>query len=311
MPGHTRLLGLLASLAWVAFLSSCQGRPSTLPLPAPMAFAPQTKSFNDTDFEMKSCEITAERTAVCRLLVTNRYRDKRIEIDRRITIQDDSGTDHPVTAGGFGQSPERPQWNQVAVADSSYHLTVIATNLSTRATSIRAVIFSRLLVRSMQGQALGYRDRVIFSRPDMVSSAPRPAVTPPEPPTPPTAEPEAEGGGSVAAPADAQAFPNDRWQVVGYWNYDAADGQHLAAQGLVLRPVAGAGLGQQWSAHLELENHASLPPRKRSLWPVKIHAGQRKVCADYPGYPSYAAFIDMPGESADGVYLVARCTGEE
>ena len=194
-------------------------------------------------------------------------------------------------AGGFGVAAARPQWNQVAIADGTYELTVVATNLSSQASAIRAVVFTRLLVRSTQGQALGYRDNVIFSRPTMIASGPR----------------SPDRATSAGRPAAASS---PGWRVVGYWNYDAADGQHLASQGLVLRPTSGAGLGEQWTAQLELKNHAALSPRTRSLWPVKIHPGQRKVCADYPGYPTYSAFIDMPGTSDDGVYLVAPCSGD-
>ena len=59
-------------------------------------------------------------------------------------------------AGGFGDPSAAPQWNQIAVADSDYVVHVSAPNVSSRATSIRAVVFPRLLVRSMQGQALGH-----------------------------------------------------------------------------------------------------------------------------------------------------------
>lgn len=269
-------------------LTGCQSDLSAVGLADGLAHDRNTRHFNDTVFEMRSCTITPERTAICTLTVTNRYRDKRIEIDRRITIQDDTGTDHQVTAGGFGVTPNRPQWNQLAVADSSYQLTVMASNLSTRASAVRAVVFTRLLVRSPQGQAMGYRDQVIFSRPPMI------AGTDQDPPETRGQTPDLDA---------------NTWHVVGYWNYDANDGQHLATQGLVLREQAGGGLGHTWQAHLELKNHAALPQRARSLWPVKIHPASRKVCADYPGYPTYSTFIDMPGGTNDGVYTVARCKG--
>ncbi len=100
----------------------------------------------------------------------------------------------------------------------------------------------------------------------------------------------------------------DEWQVVGFWDYDGVDGQQLV-NGLVLRNTSGAGLGQNWKSHLELKTHDSLPTRKRTLWPVKINADQRKVCVNYPNYPSYQAFIDMPGENADGFYSFGQCNG--
>ena len=294
-----RFFGTIMIPAAIFFLTGCQTGATGLKLPTLALLNPQTQSFNDTHFKMESCEITPERTAICKLTVTNQYRDKKFEIDRRITIQDNTGTDYTVTAGGFGDSSLRPQWNQTAVADSSYQLSVIATNLSTRAASIRAVIFTRLLVRSLQGPTIGYRDQVVFSNPAMVVSGDSAPSAPPGPSA--TAQPSA---------TPATTFGGDAWHWLGYWNYDGTDGQHLAANGLVLRPVSGVGFGQQWPAHLELKNHAALSARNRNLWPVQINTKQRKVCANYPGYPSYSTFIDMPGDTEDGIYLVAMCSGE-
>ncbi|HED18030.1 MAG TPA: hypothetical protein ENI74_00810 [Gammaproteobacteria bacterium] len=98
------------------------------------------------------------------------------------------------------------------------------------------------------------------------------------------------------------------WQTVGLWDYDGVDAQHLA-QGFVLREKPGSGLGQTWKAHLELKNHKALTPRQRTLWPVMMNTGIKKVCANYPGYPTYPVFIDMPGEKNDGIYLVSYCNG--
>lgn len=291
---RTRHLSTILSA--IPFALACQTDLSAMDLSTLASPSRNVHSFDDTDFEMDSCEITPNRSAICRMTVTNRFRDKRIEIDRRIAIQDDFGTDYAVTAGGFGASPERPQWRQDAIADSTYSLTVVAPNLSSQATSIRAVVFTRLLVRSAQGQTLGYRDKAIFSRPSMVGSGRSSA---------PGGDPAASSAGSRSPDAAA-----DRWEVVGYWDYDATDGRSVQAHGLVLRSVPGRGMGQSWSAHLELGNHASLPQRNRSLWPVELNRARRKVCANYPGYPTYSAFIDMPGESEDGEYLVSKCRGQ-
>ncbi len=271
----------------------------------PANAAKQVQAFNDTRFEMQSCEITADRTAVCTLTVTSLNTDKGIEISHKITIQDNHGTDFPVTGGGFGDPSGRPQWSQIAVADTSYTLTVVATNISTKSESVRAVVFNRLLVRSMQRQVLGYRDQAIFAKPRMISRQAQPAApvlaAPAEPAAPPAAP-------APEAPADDAMLINpDEWQVVGLWNYDGEDGQHVPSQGFVFRKQAGAALGAAWLGHIELRNHARLSERQRSLWPVMIHMKKRKVCADYPGYPTYPVFIDMPGDVGDAVYEVSAC----
>ncbi len=271
---------------------------------SPPAIAAEPKleqSFNDTTFELQSCELGADRTATCRMVVRNSYTDKRIEITRSgISIQDDLGNEYPVTSGGFGDASTAPKWNQVAVADSDYVVHVSAPNFSTRATSIRAVVFPRLLVRSMQGQALGYRDRVVFSHPPMVEVETATSAEPERPPEAPVVT-------STPDLYEQMPISVDEWQLVGLWSYDAVDGQQIPSQGFVLLPKPGAGVGQAWLARLELKNHEQLPERQRALWPVMIHIERRMVCAEYPGYPSYKVFIDVPGIDNDAVYDVSEC----
>ena len=271
-------------------------------LPAHAARSQLEQSFNDTSFELLSCELGSDRTATCNMVVRNRYTDKRIEISKAgITIQDDLGNEYPVTSGGFGDPSTAAKWSQTAVADSDYTVYVAASNISTRATGIRAVVFPRLLVRSLQGKTLGYKDRVVFSRPPMAQTVAAAAVEP--------AARRANATESQAEVADEQMpIAVDRWEPVGLWSYDAVDGQQIPSQGYVLIPQAGAGVGQAWLARLELKNHAQLPERERALWPVMIHIERRIVCADYPGYPTYKVFIDVPGIENDAVYKVEACT---
>ena len=295
-----RTLCTLGVSVGVCFLIAC----STSPITAVAAPSRLEQSFNDTSFELKSCELKPDRTVTCQMTVSNRYTDKRIEISRNgIVVQDDAGNEYPVTAGGFGDHSVASKWNQVAVADSEYVLHVIAPNISSRATSVRAVVIPRLLVRSMQGTVLGYRDRVVFSGPPMISSELKA-----------DAQTTVETAQPAAAPAeiDGEAMPiaTDAWQIVGLWNYDAVDGQSIPAHGFELLPKPGAGVGQAWLAQLALKNHEQLTERQRTLWPVMIHVERRKVCADYPGYPSYKVFIDMPGIDEDAIYDVSKCKAE-
>ena len=279
---------------------------------SPTAVAASSKlshSFNDTTFELDHCEIKEDRTAMCKVTVRNLYTDKGIEVGKNgITIQDNFGNDYTVTAGGFGDPSTISQWTQIAVADSDYTMWVVATNLSSRATGIRAVVFPRLLLRNMQRQVLGYRDKVVFSGPPMINAmadtTPVAAAKPPQ--TPVLAKPATPS----ASADDGMPIETDQWQVVGLWNYDAEDGKHVPAHGLVMHAEVGGGLGQAWLAHLSLRNHDLLPARDRVLFPVVIHVEQRKVCADYPGYPTYPAFIDLPGDTHDATYMVSACKPE-
>lgn len=95
-------------------------------------------------------------------------------------------------------------------------------------------------------------------------------------------------------------------ELVGYWDYDEIDAQHLS-HGLRVLEAPGAAFGTQWQRRLELADHGELRPRARRLWPVELHRDARRVCINYPGYPTYAAFIDAPGDDADGVYRLGPC----
>lgn len=96
------------------------------------------------------------------------------------------------------------------------------------------------------------------------------------------------------------------WTVVGYWDYDGVDGQYLG-EGVELIMQPGANGGQNWTAHLQLKAHQKLPARARSLWPVKMNIAQKKVCINVPGYPTYSAFVDLPQNSMDGVFMFQSC----
>lgn len=291
-------------LSAACFLLACSAT-------SPTAFAATSKlrqSFNDTDFELKSCELKSDRSVICQLTVHNHYTDKRVEISKTITIQDDLGNEYPVTSGGFGTPSAGSKWAQTTVADSTYKVYVVAPNISSQATSVRAVVIPRLLVRSAQGQTLGYRDRVVFARPPMVVAAAAPDVALDTKPSPELAT---SAVATTASSGDTMPISIDEWQVVGLWSYDGQDGQHIPSQGFVLNAKAGAGVGQAWLARLELKNHNQLPERHRALWPVMIHVDQRKVCADYPDYPTYPVFIDMPGIDEDAVYTVSGCKAEQ
>ena len=101
--------------------------------------------------------------------------------------------------------------------------------------------------------------------------------------------------------------PLPEWETVGYWTYDAVDGQHLN-KGLVLRKNPGSFATESWIYQLELTNHSQLLPRNRILWPVQINRQQKKVCVNSP-YPTYPAVIDLPGDEFDGEYVFASCKG--
>ena len=114
-------------------------------------------------------------------------------------------------------------------------------------------------------------------------------------------EPAAAGSGATSSVSEPE------WEVIGFWDYDGEDGQHLG-KGLVLREKPGSMLGISWRYQLELTNHNELRRRDRRLWPVQLNRKQKRVCIDAP-YPSYAGYVDTPDDRFDGVYAFASCKG--
>ena len=117
-----------------------------------------------------------------------------------------------------------------------------------------------------------------------------------------------QGKGAATIDSDASeklALPE--WEVLGFWNYDGADAVFLPA-GLHLVEQPGNALGKNWQRRLEMKEHARLPNRQRTLWPVYINRKEKQICAPYPGYPSYTARIDLPRDDASGTYHFSGCS---
>ena len=81
--------------------------------------------------------------------------------------------------------------------------------------------------------------------------------------------------------------------------------------GLHLVDQPGNALGESWQLRLEMKSHARLPTRQRSLWPVYINREEKQICAPYPDYPSYSAYIDLPNKEASGTYQFSGCSPDQ
>ncbi|HED19526.1 MAG TPA: hypothetical protein ENI74_08505 [Gammaproteobacteria bacterium] len=271
------------------------------------------KEFRGVVFEVSSCELTELRIVLCRMVVTSKYQDRTLDLlgGGYTKVQDDTGKSYP-TRMSFGENAEGGQRQSVLIAGTPYNVTLTAENISSRATKVRAIDIARMDLAGV-GQV-----KLVLAHPPMIATqhaaGSRPAATNtvstrPQPIAPQvrakTAAPAVTASPVMSKPPGSTTAA---WQTVGLWDYDATDGQHLA-QGFVLRNKRGSGLGQMWKAHLELKDHNTLTPRQRTLWPVMMSVKLRKVCANYPGYPTYQVFVDMPGEADDGMYTVSFCKG--
>lgn len=257
------------NLIAVLILSAC----SAIPVPVSSA-----KIFNDVIFESDGCVISPDRKAVCTVIVTSNFRDRTVAVGNGVMLQDNTGEDYSARVR-FGKG----KWRKTLIANSPYRLNFEIDNISTKAISIRSIIINRIDI-----QHVGSHKQVIFSNLEMKPY--RKIAT------------QAPGG-------DGKSSVNNKvsdWIVVGYWNYDSVDGTFIG-EGLELISQTGANLGQSWTSHLQLKAHDKLPERLRSLWPVRMSVSQKKVCVSVPGYPTYSAFVDLPGNEMDGVFVFQSC----
>ncbi len=272
------------------------------------AFAQTSFTAMEAKIEVHTCRLLPNRTAECDLSITNKHQAKTVRTGG-LKLRDGAGNEYTV---------ENPSYRpRLYAPDETFSFSVSATNISTQANTIKSVI-GTLYVRShgsdrkYLGFGIGKPQTFILSGINMTvvqsEHSPEPVATTAHSQN---AEPALKNSDRVdtAGVTSKEKASQLGWQVVGYWNYDAVDGQYLS-QGLLLREKPGIGLGVSWQAHLELKRHSSLPARDRSLWPVKIHTGLKKVCANYPGYPSYQGHIDMPGNNNDGIYSFSECSGD-
>ncbi len=116
-------------------------------------FNPKTTELHGIVMEVKGCSITPERTAICRFTALSKYRDRNLKLlgGHYVKIQDDTGVSYN-TLAAFGPDATVPhQRSTTLVADTPYDFTIMASNLSTQATKVRAITITRMDVTGAEG----------------------------------------------------------------------------------------------------------------------------------------------------------------
>ncbi len=122
------------------------------------------KTFNDVTFEANGCSISPNKIATCSLKVTSHNRDRTIAIGNGASLQDNGGEGYSASVR-FGEG----SWQKTLIANAPYDLNITVENVSTKATSIRAIIINRLDISLGPKQHLASHSNVIFSNPKMLS----------------------------------------------------------------------------------------------------------------------------------------------
>jgi len=256
------------------------------------AFLPRNVvQIEDFRLEMKWCSVRPDRTAECEFEMISLYQDKKAGLAYP-KIQDERGSEYKLNTG------TQPVGGAKMVSGQSYSFKFTASNLPSYVKKVRNV--TGIFVAWLPNGSKVLESEVTFANVPVKEIAS-------EEKTDSAIRDNAENTHPPSNLSPLLDFTQpDSWQIVGLWNYDAEDGRYLSG-GLVLRAATQK---KGWASFLELKKHNSLTPKKRTLWPVKINLHQRKVCANYAGYPTYKGHIDLPGTQHDGDYLFSNCEGE-
>lgn len=107
-------------------------------------------------FDVQSCEVASTRTMSCHLKVTSRGVSRKLTLlDRYVRLQDDTSRAYPAELG-WGMDPRGGQNDMVLIPDTPYDLTMIAENVSSQTTRVRAIVIERMDARQAQGAFIGY-----------------------------------------------------------------------------------------------------------------------------------------------------------
>ncbi len=169
-----RLIKLI-SVTTVFALTSCVAENSIqkqidLLTPNVSALNSTVKEMHGIVITVKGCHISSARIATCNFTAKSKFQDRTMNLlgSNYVNIQDDTGVSYP-TQVAFGNDPtNKSQRATTLIADTPYNFTIMAQNISTQATKVRAITISRMDVRGPSG--IRYI-KTNFSHPPIISEA--------------------------------------------------------------------------------------------------------------------------------------------
>ena len=167
---HILLFLIFAVLPLSACQQTLQQQANSIGTNLTSALSPSTttKQMHGIVLTVKSCSISPTRVATCRFTATSQYQDRELSLlgAHYTRLQDDTGVSYN-TMIAFGQDPtDKTQRHTTLVADTPYEFTLMAENISTQATKVRAITINRMDVKGSKLATL----KMNFSHPPMVAS---------------------------------------------------------------------------------------------------------------------------------------------
>ena len=110
------------------------------------ALNPTAKEMHGIVLKVKGCQISNTRIATCHFTATSKYQDRTLNLlgGNYTKIQDDTGVSYNTVIAFGKDATDRSQRSTTLIADTPYTFTMIAQNISTQATKVRAVTINRM-----------------------------------------------------------------------------------------------------------------------------------------------------------------------
>ncbi|PCJ02356.1 MAG: hypothetical protein COB14_02330 [Alphaproteobacteria bacterium] len=135
------------------------------------ALNPTVKEMHGIILKVKGCQISNTRIATCHFTATSKYQDRTLNLlgGNYTKIQDDTGVSYDTMIAFGKDATDRTQRSTMLIADTPYNFTMMAQNISTQATKVRAVTINRMDVTGTSHAARYIRTN--FAHPPVMSSA--------------------------------------------------------------------------------------------------------------------------------------------
>lgn len=172
MKRFAPLFSIMAALC----LSSCVAenqiqRQLDLLTPNMSALNPTIKEMHGIILKVQGCQISNTRIATCHFTATSKYQDRTLSLHGGINtkIQDDTGVSYNTMIAFGRDATDRTQRSTMLIADTPYNFTMMAQNISTQATKVRAVTINRMDVTDTSTVARYIKTN--FAHPPVISIA--------------------------------------------------------------------------------------------------------------------------------------------
>lgn len=135
------------------------------------ALNPTTKEMHGIIITVKGCHISNTRIATCHFTAISKYQERTLNLlgGNYTKIQDNTGASYNTEIAFGNDATNKSQRSATLIADTPYNFTMIARNISTQATKVRAVTINRMDVTG--ASTVARYIKINFAHPPVINNA--------------------------------------------------------------------------------------------------------------------------------------------